>query len=208
MLKYIYSLVLYLVSLTCFSEEFTLGKDYVQVKNLNALENHSGKVGVTEFFSFGCPWCNHLEPGLAKWLAQQQGNITFRKVPVLFKKDWDFYAKAYYAAEALSLNSTMNPALFKAILDEKRPLNSNQAMIDFFIQQGVEPATAKSAFTSSPSIDLSLKTSENLMAGYQINAVPAFVVNDEFKTDLQMAKSEERLFAILDFLITQSKKHA
>nr|WP_277619290.1 hypothetical protein [Legionella norrlandica] len=42
------------------------------------------------------------------------------------------------------------------------------------------------------------------MAHYQINAVPAFVVNNKYKTDLQMAGSEERLFEILDYLIRKS----
>lgn len=44
------------------------------------------------------------------------------------------------------------------------------------------------------------------MARYQINAIPAMVVNNQFKTDLQMAQTEERLFAIMDYLVTKAGK--
>ena len=44
------------------------------------------------------------------------------------------------------------------------------------------------------------------MTSNHINAVPAFVVNNQFKTDLQMAKTEKRLFEILDFLVAEAKK--
>lgn len=208
MFKYLCALFLSFASCVSFGAEFVAGKDYELVKNLNALEHPKGTVSVTEFFSFGCPWCAHLEPQLNKWITKQEGKIFFRKVPVVFNKNWEFYAKAYYAAEALSLTSTLNPLLFKAILQDKQSLNSNEAMVNFFIKQGVDPSVAKSAFTNSPSIELSLKTSQTLMAGYRIAAVPAFIVNEEFKTDLQMARSEERLFELLDYLIAKSKSNA
>ena len=41
----------------------------------------------------------------------------------------------------------------------------------------------------------------SLMASYQISGVPAFVVNNKYKTDLQMAGSPQRLFEILDYLM-------
>lgn len=205
MIKYIVSTILLCVSLVSFGADFVAGKDYEILKHVEKLDGVNGAVNVTEFFSFGCPWCYRLEPTLNLWVEQHKTNINFKKVPVIFNKDWEYYAKAYHAAQALSLSPTMNPALFKAILKDKHPLNSNKAMIDFFIQQGVDPATAKSAFGYSTSIDMSVKAGQELMAHYQIGAVPALIVNNQFKTDLQMAKTEERLLAILDFLVAQSK---
>ena len=153
----------------------------------------------------GCPWCYRVDPGVSRWVSKQGDKIEFKKVPVVFHKDWVYYAKAYYAVQALSLSPSLEPALFKAIIEDKRPLNSDNAMIEFFIQQGVHPDIAKSAFGYSPSIDLSLKEGESLMATYQVRAVPAFVINNQYKTDLQMAKTEERLFAILDFLLGKAR---
>lgn len=205
MAKYLLSIFLFFISFTGFAADFVAGKDYEVLKINNGTAKKRNTPQVVEFFSLGCPWCYRLEPALHQWLDTHKEKIDFKKVPVIFNKDWESYAKAYYAAEALSLNSTMVPALFKAILQDKQSLSSDQAMIDFFIKQGVNPDIAKSAFTYSPSIDLSVKSGQTLMAEDHINAVPAFVINNQFKTDLQMAKTEERLFAILDYLIAQSK---
>lgn len=205
MLKYIFSMILLCVSLASFSADFVAGKDYEIIKQASQVDSIKKAVSVTEFFSFGCPWCYRLEPTITKWAEQHKSKIHFKKIPVVFHKDWEYYAKAYYVSKALSLTSTLDPALFKAILKDKLPLNSDKAMIEFFIHQGVDPTTAKSAFSYSTSIEMSVKTGQELMGRYQIKAVPALVVNNQFKTDLQMAKTEERLLAILDFLVQQSQ---
>ena len=205
MLKFLSSMILLFVSFTSFGAEFVAGTDYEVLNKVNTVDNVAGKVKVTEFFSLGCPWCYRVDPGVSRWVSKQGDKIEFKKVPVVFHKDWVYYAKAYYAVQALSLSPSLEPALFKAIIEDKRPLNSDNAMIEFFIQQGVHPDIAKSAFGYSPSIDLSLKEGESLMATYQVRAVPAFVINNQYKTDLQMAKTEERLFAILDFLLGKAR---
>ena len=205
MLRYTLALLLCCISISGLAARFEAGKDYEVLKPSNAMDTTHHAVSVTEFFSFGCPWCYRIDAGLNSWVKERGTRIYFKKIPVVFHKDWKYYAKAYYAAHALSLSQKLDKALFKAIMVDKLTLNSDQAMINFFIQQGVAPATAKSAFNYSPSIDLSVKAGQTLMARYHVISVPAFVVNNQYKTDLQMAKSEDRLFAILDFLIAKSK---
>lgn len=204
MLKYAFSFLLFLLSAACYSADFVAGKDYELINSTEPANHSPGVIDVTEFFSFGCPWCYRLEPALLQWLEKNKNNIQFKKMPVIFNKDWEIYAKTFFIAKAMSMNETLNPALFKAILTDKQKLNTQDAMIHFLSQHGIEESITKGAFTHSPSIDLDVSQSQMLMARYHINAVPAFVVNDKFKTDLQMAKTEERMFAILDYLITKS----
>ncbi|MCX7116969.1 MAG: thiol:disulfide interchange protein DsbA/DsbL [Legionellales bacterium] len=192
------------MSLTSFGAQFVEGKDYVVLSIATGVVEDRQQGSVLEFFSFGCPWCYRLEPALSRWAKNHEANIHFQKVPVVFNKDWEYYARAFYVAEALSLNSKLDPALFQAILKDKRSLASNQAMISFFIEKGVDPALVKSAFEHSTSIDMAVKEGQALMASDHITAVPALVVNHRFKTDLQMAKTEERLLLILDFLLENS----
>ena len=206
MLKYILSMLICLVPVMGFAEDFEAGKDYIILKNYPKNEPAHHAVSVTEFFSYGCPWCYRLEPVLNQWVAQQGAAISYNKVPVIFNKDWEYYAKAYYTAVALGMEPQLTPVLFKAILKDKQSLNSNKAMIDFFIQHGVDTATATSAFNHSASIDIALNEGNRKMAQYQISAVPALVVNNQYKTDLQMAKSQDRLLEILNFLVSQANK--
>ena len=204
MLKYMLSILLFFIPFMSQGAEFEAGKDYEIIKADHPSKGADQAVNVTEFFSFGCPWCYRIEPSLNQWVSQQGTKITFQKIPVVFNKNWEFYAKAFYTVHALSLNATLNPVLFKAILDDKLTLTNNQAMVDFLVKNGVDKTLAQSAFNDSPSIDMEVASGLALMTRYHINAVPAFVINHHYKTDLQMAKTKERLFAILDFLISQS----
>lgn len=188
-----------------FADEFVLGKDYEQVSASRVSEDKSGKIKVIEFFSYGCPWCYRIEPSLENWIKQHQNQIEFSRVPVIFNKDWDFYARAFYTAETLGLASKFNLLLFSAIQKDKLTLNTNQAMIDFFTAQGLDQAIVRSAFEHSTVIDLQLDASKNAMAHYHINAVPAIVINHQYKTDLLMAKNMERFFKILDYLLIKAK---
>ncbi|STX50118.1 thiol:disulfide interchange protein DsbA [Legionella busanensis] len=202
MLKRLLVLVL-LFPILAQAENFVIGKDYEVIKSA---PTKNTKVTVTEFFSFGCPWCYRIESNLDQWVKQQNGKIHFIRIPVVFNKDWSYYAKAYYTAELLNLSDKLNPLLFKAIQVDKASLNNNQAMINFFVKQGVDKETAESAFMHSPTVDMKINKGNAKMAAYHINVVPSFVVNGQYKTDLQMAQNEERLVKILNFLVNQTNQ--
>lgn len=200
MLKKITFIALFLYNIS-FAAAFTSGTDY-QIINGSKNTKNEGVV-VEEFFSYGCPWCFKIENSLNQWLKQSDKKITFERIPVVFKPSWELYAKAYYTAKVLALSDKLSPLLFKSIQEENKSLDTAAQMTQFFIQHGVDPEIAKSAFNSSPSIEMKVQSGMILMSNYQINAVPAFVVNHHFKTDLQMAGNPERLIEILDWLVKQ-----
>lgn len=183
------------------AEEFVEGKDYQIITP--SVQSGTSKILVAEFFSYGCPWCYKLEPTLDKWAKEHSDKVEFKRIPVVFNKDWGYYAKAYYTAELLNQGDKLNPLLFKAVQVDRAPLNSNQAMIDFFVSHGIDKETAESAFNHSTTLDMKMNEGNAKMAQFRINAVPAFVINGQYKTDLQMAQSEERLVALLNYLVNQ-----
>lgn len=195
--------ILFLLPVMAFAANFVEGKDYQVVTAPQGVTKSKIPV-ITEFFSYGCPWCYKIDPSVTEWAGKMGANAQLDRVPVVFKPEWDLYAKAYYTAKTLALSDKLSPQLFKTIQEERNPLASKQAMIDFFVAHGVDREIAKSAFENSPTIDMRVQYGMTLMANYQINAVPAFVVNNKYKTDLQMAGSQERLFQILDYLVRKS----
>ncbi|CDZ76032.1 Thiol:disulfide interchange protein DsbA precursor [Legionella massiliensis] len=207
MLRRLVSIILLVLPLIATAEDFVAGKDYELISSSSATTAEKGKVSVLEFFSYGCPWCYKIEPTLMDWVKKQGDNIQFSRVPVVFHKDWVYYAKAYYTAKLLNLDSKFNPLLFKAVQAKNGPtMSSNEAMINFFVAQGVDPATAKSAFENSTTVDMQVTQGLALMSQDHINGVPALVVNNQYKTDLQMAKDINRLLQILDFLVAKAKE--
>lgn len=55
----------------------------------------SNQVEVIEFFSFACPHCAHLEPTLQSWRKTMPKGVVFRRVPVVFRPQWEILAKVY-----------------------------------------------------------------------------------------------------------------
>ncbi|HHU0002701.1 TPA: thiol:disulfide interchange protein DsbA/DsbL [Legionella pneumophila] len=196
--------LLFLMPMTALATQFIEGKDYQTVASAQLSTNKDKTPLITEFFSYGCPWCYKIDAPLNDWATRMGKGAHLERIPVVFKPNWDLYAKAYYTAKTLAMSDKMNAILFKAIQEDKNPLATKQSMVDFFVAHGVDREIAKSAFENSPAIDMRVNSGMSLMAHYQINAVPAFVVNNKYKTDLQMAGSEERLFEILNYLVRKS----
>jgi len=205
MSKLIISILLCVMSFSGFTAEIVEGQDYELIKTSHGPSADNKKVPVTEFFSYGCPWCARLESPLSAWVAKKGHAIHFTKIPVVFNDHWAYYARAYYIVQSLSLNKSVHDALFKAIVIDKLPMNNTQAMVAFFTKNGVDPAVAESAFAHTPSIEIKLKADQEIMLYYQINAVPTIVVNGMYKTNLQMAKTEAHLFEVLDYLVVKSR---
>lgn len=92
-------LIVFLFPILAKADDFVVGKDYEVINS--APPAKINRVLVTEFFSYGCPWCYRIEPIVNQWAKQQNKTIQFSRIPVIFNKDWSYYAKAYYTAELL-----------------------------------------------------------------------------------------------------------
>ena len=182
---------------------FVAGKDYKVLDKvyIPSEKVKPGTVTVKEFFSYGCPWCFKLEYYANKWKKDLPKHIEFYKVPVVFEPEWTLYAKAYYTADILGIENKLSPALFSEIQINKKPLDTVKSMTQFFIDNGVAEKVAKSAFSSSPTIDAKVAEGIEQMQKLQVNAVPSFVINNHYKVDIAMAEGDsDKLFRVIGFL--------
>ncbi len=199
-----------LVLLSCaalfaHAEKFVAGEDYIELPTTTVTPSSNNKTTVVEFFSFGCPACFNLEKILDGWVQTHKNTVLFSRIPVVFHSEWEVYAKAYYTADALALLPAASDKLFEAVQVTHTPLQNNNEMVNFFIKEfKTNPDMTKSAFEQSPSIDLKVKDGMVKAAQLEINRIPAFIVNDRYKTDLGMAKNPKRLIEILDDLVKKS----
>src|SRR5438093_4728168 len=100
------------VATTAGAVELTEGKEYVRLKNPQPVETGK-KIEVIEFFSYGCPHCNDLEPFLQQWLKTASADVQFRRVPVMFQDRWKALARDYYTLDAMGEDTRLSPALFQ-----------------------------------------------------------------------------------------------
>ncbi|GAB4393349.1 MAG: thiol:disulfide interchange protein DsbA/DsbL [Gammaproteobacteria bacterium] len=195
-----------LLPISWAKSNFEAGKDY-QVISINSPANKapSNNIAVLEFFSFGCPACYFLEADLEKWEQSLSQQVTFKRVPVIFHPGWEVYAKTYYILDGLGKSEAIAPKLFAAIHQERKALESEQAMADFLKQFSIQPEIFSKAYNHSLAIDSQLAQAKRLLNTYQVYQVPTLVIAGRYKTDLSMAQGNaQRMLEIANFLI----KHA
>lgn len=179
------------------------GKDYVALSIPQPVETGT-KIEVREFFWYGCPHCYALEPVLNKWLKRKPSNVQFVRTPAT-APNWLTQAQAYYAFAALGATERTHTALFNAIHQQNRPLNTEAALAEFAKEQGIDPEKFREAFNSF-GVRTNLEKAKLLAEAYQVTSVPMVAVDGKYVTSPSMADSEEAFIKILDGLVQQSAR--
>jgi len=211
-LVFIFCLPLVACSTPPANGSFEAGKDYQVIPSaLGVTTPANSKIAVIEFFSYGCPWCYHLEPDLETWIAHKPKNVTFERIPVVFEQGWDVLAKIYYTAKDLGVAESLMLPTFAAIQDKGQNLTDPTLMLQFFVAHGVKQQDFESAYSFSPGIDAQMMRGDKLMRQYGIFAVPSFVINGKYMTNMGMAHGDnKRLLQTINYLInkeSQPEKH-
>lgn len=175
-------------------------KDYREIKPAQSTEP-GPKVEVIEFFWYGCPHCFDLEPTLKKWLEHKPADVTFRRVPAIFRQSWVPGAQTFYTLESMGELDRMHSKVFDAIHVERQPFNDMAAITAWMGKNGVDAKkfedTAKSFAVSGK-----VQRAQQMSAAYQLTGVPALVVDGKY---IALGNSFDGMLAILDQLIDRAR---
>ena len=150
-----------------------------------------GKIEVVEIFSYGCSHCYRFETMLERWLKNKPDNVEFVQLPAIFTQTLALYARAFYAAEALGVTEKIHTPFFEAIHVQKRRLNTEESIIDFFAANGVDKKDFQKAFRSF-SVDAKMRRAADLGKRYGVQSTPSMVVNGKYITDPGMKRQDFR----------------
>ena len=179
------------------------GKDYQRLKNPQAVES-GNKIEVIEFFSYGCPHCNDLEPILQAWMRRLPADVQFRRVPVVFQQRWEAFARIYYTLDALGEETRLSPAVFKAIHVEGLALSDDKAFFDWAARQGLDRARVVETYNSF-GVNSKLNRAKVLAQAYNIESVPTVIVDGKFVTASDKVGRHENLPPAIDALIVKAR---
>lgn len=184
------------------SEEFDAGIDYAVLPHAVPTHVEPGKVEVLEMFWYGCPHCFHFEPQVKRWLANKPEAAEFIRVPATLNSNWIPHARAYYAAESLGVLDKLHDALFHAIHEQRRRLNSEDALVRFAASQGIDAEAFRKAMNSFY-VNTKLRQSVDLGQKYGVDGVPMVIVNGKYKVTGAMAGSYNRMIEIINYLVAK-----
>jgi len=185
------------------------GKDY-QLINPAQPTASGAKVEVIEFFYYGCPGCNSLQPSLRAWLKKKPADIEFRRVPAVFQDAWLPLTTAYHAFDAMGLVDKLHYETFSAIheqrvLSDKGLLRDQKPLFDWVAKQGVDRQKFVDVYNSF-GVRSRTNRSIELPGHYHVTATPTLVVDGKYLTTPAMAGSYERYFEVLDQVIAMARK--
>ncbi len=162
------------------------------------------KVEVIEFFWYGCPHCYRFEPVLQKWAKSRPDYVNYIPQPTAFNATWAKHARAYYTAEALGVVDKMHEDFFNAIQIEKKRLDKEDALADFFVAHGISKKDFTDTYNSFL-VEAKTRQAEAIPGRYGVNGVPALVVNGKYRISGTTAKNYENMIKVMDFLIAKEK---
>jgi thiol:disulfide interchange protein DsbA len=163
------------------------------------------KIEVLEFFWYGCPHCFTFEPHIQSWKKTKPANVEFKRVPAIFRPDWEVQARAYYALTNMGDIESVHVKIFEAIHKNKKRLNNLQVIADFVEKNGVNRKKFVEEYNSF-AVDGMVRKAKKKQAAYKIEGVPAVVVNGKYLSSGSMSGSYDNLIKIINHLIDLESK--
>lgn len=184
--------------------QFAEGREYVRLKSPQAVETGK-KVEVIEFFSYGCPHCADLEPHLQAWLKRAPADVQLRRIPVAFFPQWENLARVYYTLEALGEDAKLTPDVFIALHGGNRSNLANESrFFEWAASKGLDRKKVEDTYKSF-GIAGKLGRAKQLAQAYNIQSVPAVIVDGKFMLSSGSAGGHERVPAVIDAAIAVAR---
>jgi thiol:disulfide interchange protein DsbA len=183
------------------------GVHYKTLKVRAPVSAPTGQIEVVEFFWYGCPHCNALEPALETWVGTLAKDVAFRRVPVAFSATHESHQKLFYTLEAMGVLETMHRKIFAAIHVERQRLDRDADQVAFVAANGVDGAKFAST-AKSFSVQTRMRQAKQLTNAYDIDGVPSVGVHGRYLTSGSLAGDNVRSLSVADFLVDKIRRGA
>lgn len=190
--------------------QFTAGRDYLIIDPRQPTDS-GNKVEVLEFFWYGCPHCNSLQPSLDTWLKKKPADVEFRRVPAVLGQSWIPLTQAFYTLEALGLTEKLHQDVFAAIHKDKVRLQDPNTLFDWVAKRGTDRKKFSDTYNSF-GVRSRVQRAIDMSRNYNIPGTPALVIDGRYLTAPHLGITQgsglsyERYFKVVDHVIAVARK--
>ncbi len=165
--------------------------------------NAENEVIVYEFFGYTCPHCATFEPYMKKLEAELPENSKIVRVPVVFGRQWEPFAKAYYTFEAMGIIDKAHEPMFEAIHQHRKQFRTVDeiavwAASSFGVDKDKFLSTAKSFM-----IDGQVRKGMQMVQAMGVQSTPTLVTNGKYVPNNKALKTRNDVIDITKHLINQ-----
>lgn len=179
------------------------GRDYRLVRPPQNSEVPAGKLEVIEFFWYGCPHCNSLEPLLNEWASKLPDDVVLRRVHVPFGDRR--HQQLYYTLESMGLAGKVGDAVFHAIHVDGNRLDTTEKMIAVLGRHGVAEDRFLESWKSF-SVRTAMSRGTKLTQAYGVDGVPAMAVAGKYYTAPSLVGSNSGALRVIDWLLQKERQ--
>ena len=164
----------------------------------------SGKIEVIDFFWYGCPGCNAVQPALEAWIKRKPSDVVLRRIPAIRHDAWVPHARIYYTLEALGEIERLHQDVYRGYHVEQLHMSKPDVMEQWAARHGI-PRDRWAAAYGSAETDGKLEQAKEATRRYKVPATPSLVVDGRYLTSGGMAQSAEEMISILERLIVRAR---
>ena len=165
------------------------------------------KIEVMEFFWFGCGHCYTFEPLLAAWKKTLADDVVFKGSPAIWNSTMEIHAKVFYTAEVLGISERINPVVFRAINQDRKPLTAESDIATLFESIGVLKSDFFDAFNSF-GVGSQVRQASSRARSAKITGTPEIVINGKYRITTRKAGNQTNMLKIADYLIDKERGSA
>lgn len=179
-----------------------LGKEFVALGQ--PVRTGSTGIEVIEFFSYGCIACARTDALMQQWAQGLPSFVHFSASPAAgASAEWLYAARIFYTLDSMNVEQRLRQELFRAITQDGLKYGNMQVLGIWLDAHGINAKAFMQAFDTNLVI---AKTGNlpNVMRLYQIQGVPAVIVDGHYLVTAASAGGVDKLPGVVGDAVNQA----
>ena len=139
------------------------------------------RIEVIDFFWYGCPYCNELQPALEGWNRRKPADVALRRVPAILRDSWAPHARTYYTLEQLGEVERLHLKVYESYHVELLHMGKPEVTVEWAVANGIDRKRWLDAY-HSPEVDAKIDRARRLSEAYTVAVTPTLVVDGRYLT--------------------------
>lgn len=163
------------------------------------------RIEVIDFFWYGCPYCNELQPALDEWTKRKPADVTVRRIPVILRDTWLPHARIYYTLELLGEAERLHAQVYRSYHVEELHMSKPDVMEQWAVRNGIERRRWLDAYYS-PEVDARIARAAQATKRYDVQGTPSLVVDGRYLTSSSMTATVRGILPVVDDLVRLARQ--
>lgn len=201
-----------LLALACYAvaapaQDTPRARQNLEYRLIGPLPAETGdSIEVIDFFWYGCPFCNSLQPALEAWIKRKPADVALRRVPVLLRDSWAPHARIYYTLELLNEVERLHQKVYFSYHVEELHMSKPDVMEQWAVKSGIDRRRWVDAY-HSPEVDGKISRAKRMTDMYDIKGTPSLVVDGRFLTSGDMPPTLQGMIPVLEDLVRLARQN-